>query len=285
MNRNLQAMVVNQRGPVAGVFRMRDAVLGETKTGRMYLRVRLEDMSGSLNAFAWREESYRDLYIQDWSRVYVEGQLRRHNNLPCMDLCTLSSQVQKEGGQVVRLIPQSLCPLPWLLPQLQAAVSRITIEPLARFVEAVLSNDAVAFAFVSAPASLNHHHNYPGGLLMHSLECFQMVERYREFSRESYELGLVSALFHDVGKTLTMTHDMQRTSLGYHVEHEKLNFEILGPYLSRLGKVWPQGANELRYLLNWKLHRRAPRYNMADLVACCDRVSTGLDMQKRLKVE
>lgn len=152
---------------------------------------------------------------------------------------------------------------------------------MAKFVASVLADDSIAFAFVSAPASLNHHHNYPGGLLAHSLECFQMVERHHEFTRDHYEVGLVAALFHDIGKILTLTHEMKRTSLGSSVDHDKLTLETLAPYLKELDRQWPQGAAELRYLLTWKAGRRVPDFDMADLVSCCDRVSAGLDLSRR----
>jgi 3'-5' exoribonuclease len=168
-----------------------------------------------------------------------------------------------------------------LLPFLQAAVERVTIPALAGFVASVLSDDSIAFPFVSAPASLNHHHNHPGGLLEHSLECLQMVARHREFTKANFELGLVAALFHDIGKILTMTPQMKRTTLGQSMDHEKLTLELLAPHLMSLDWDWPAGASELRYLLTWKLRQKVPRYDMADLVACCDRVSSGLDWRKR----
>ncbi len=268
-------------GPIAGDFRLRDASINETRDGRQYLRIFLEDMSGSLPAYIWQEEIYRRFYLPNLSLVRIEGQSRYYGNLLRVDLHAITPLDYKQPGDVVRLISRSICPLPELLPELQAAISRITLSSLRNFVEAILADDSIAFAFVSAPASLNHHHNYPGGLLRHSLECFQMVERQQGFTRESHELGLISSLFHDIGKVLTLTHEMERTSLGFSIDHDKLTLEVLSPYLANLEQNWPAGAQELRYLLTWKVKRPVPRYNMADLVACSDRLSAGLDMEKK----
>jgi 3'-5' exoribonuclease len=90
------------------------------------------------------------------------------------------------------------------------------------FVLDTLSDDTIAFPFVACPASLGFHHNYPGGLLRHSIECAQMVERYQEFAPDKKELGMVAALFHDIGKILTMTPHMRLTSLGRSLDHDKL---------------------------------------------------------------
>lgn len=281
MANNLNTMAMRHAGPIGGVFRLRKPSLRRSRRGRLYLKASLEDMGGSLTAYLWDEELCRRFSLTDLSPAYVEGTLRHRQDGPVVDLELLAGERITAAGEIVRLIPQSVCPRPWLLPFLQAAVERVTIPALAEFVASVLGDDNIAFPFVSAPASLNHHHNHPGGLLEHSLECLQMVARHREFTKANFELGLVAALFHDIGKTLTMTREMQRTPLGRSMDHEKLTLELLAPHIKRLDWDWPAGAGELRYLLTWKLKQKVPRYDMADLVACCDRVSSGLDMRKR----
>lgn len=278
MLNNLQALNIQKGGPVNGVFRLREPVLCRTRAGDAYLRLRLEDMSGSIRAYAWQEEVYQDTRVTDLGCVYVEGQVRQRSDEAIIDLLALKATAKPE--KAVRLIPQSICPQPWLLSFLDAAVSRFTNRPLLQFVESVLSDDSIAFAFVSAPASLNHHHNYPGGLLAHSLECFQMIEKHNEFPRNQLELGLASALFHDVGKILTITHKMKRTSLGHNIDHDKLTLEVLGPHLKKLDHEWPEGGGTLRYLLTWKKGQRIPKYDMADLVSCCDRLSAGFGFKQ-----
>jgi 3'-5' exoribonuclease len=278
---SLQNVYHQPPGPICGTFRLTDVCYHETRTGQPYMRLQLEDMSAHISAYAWREDIYRHLYLPNYSLIHVQGHSRYFDQQLRIDLNGMTPLGFKPSGDVVRLIPQSLCPYPGLLLQLQGLMNRLTIPSLREFVEAVLADDSLAFAFVSVPASLNHHHNYPGGLLSHSLECVSLVERHHEFPIHSYQLGLVAALFHDIGKILTLTAQMERTSLGESLDHDKLTLEILGPYLKRLEESWPQGATKLRYLLTWKLRKPVPRYNVADLIACSDRISSGLDMQRR----
>ena len=91
---------------------------------------------------------------------------------------------------------------------------------------------------------------------------------------------MVAALMHDLGKILTLTPQMQRTTLGAEIDHRKLTLVVLDPYLRSLAHEWPQGEEQLRYLLMWRQGAQIPQYNMADIVACCDRISAGLDMQE-----
>jgi 3'-5' exoribonuclease len=268
------------KGPISGTFRVREPYFGETEAGRPFLRLRLEDCSNHLYAFSWQEQIRRSPGIYDQSQVYIEGEIRIKRGHPFLELIALSP-AKTQYPEIVRLIPQSISPRPELLLELQSALRAISIPALKQFVYDVLANDSIAFPFISCPASLHHHHNWPGGLLEHSLSAFTMIEQQRGFTRESYEIGLVAALFHDVGKILTLTPRMTRTSLGDGNEHDKYTFEILSPALQQLASSWHEGAKELRYVLGWKTKSAIPHYNMADLVACSDRISAGLDMDKR----
>lgn len=282
---NLQALSYSTQDPIVGEYRLRNCCLRETRDGRQYLRVQLEDMSCSVPAYVWQEDLCQRFYLPDHSLVRIEGQSQYYKDLLRIHLNHIEPISQKRTGDVVRLIPRSVCPLPGLLNPLQDAINEITIPELKQFAESVLANDGIAFAFVSAPASLDHHHSYPGGLLEHILQSFEIVSSQKKwFSRKDYELALISVLFHDIGKVLTMTYNMQRTSLGNFFEHDKLTFEVLDPYLARLKRIWPAAAEQLRFLLKWKIKREVPEYNIADLVACSDRLSAGFSMdQKRLQ--
>jgi len=278
---NIRLLRNLDRTTIRGNFRTIQSALSRTKSDCPYLRLQLENMNGLLTAYCWSEGLFSDLVVRNFGALYVEGQLRRYAGRQVLDVTFIDDSVTSSLIDVVQLIPQSLCPLPKLLPYLRAAVRQITIVPLSDFVHSVLSDDGITFAYISVPASLNHHHNYPGGLLLHSLECFRMLARHNEFCREEQQLGLVAALFHDVGKILTLTHDMKRTSLGRVIDHDKLTLEVLSPYLRELDRAWTEGAAKLRYLLSWKLQQRIPRYDIADLITCYDRVSTGIDLKKR----
>lgn len=269
-----------QPGPLSGIFRIRNLELCETRQGAAYLRFSLEDFSGTVWGYPWTEAVIRSLYLPDYSLVRIEGQARWFGNHLRIDLITAEAVVLTPVEQGVRLLPQSLCPIPGLLPQLASVVAQFHLPVLRTFVLQVLAESSIGFPFICVPASRNHHHSQPGGLLLHSLECVWLLSQHREFSREKYELGLVAALFHDIGKVLTLTPNRKGTTLGHGVDHDKLTLEVLAPYLKGLQEQWPLGADTLRYLLTWKYGTSIPRHTIANLVACCDRISTGLDRDK-----
>lgn len=276
---SIEMLKLHKQGCFSGTFRLRDAAYSKSKNGSSYLKFKMEDSSGDLPAYIWDENLYRGLDFPNYALVQVEGNTSNFNGQLQANIISIVPTSEKRTGEVLRLIPLSLCPIPRLLGELDYLLRQITLPGLKNFVESVLADDGIAFSFISAPASLDHHHNYPGGLLYHSLHSTQMLVRHREFPQENYERGMVAMLFHDIGKILTMTNQMTRTSLGSCIDHDKLTLEVLSPHLRSLEQHCAQDAQELRYLLTWKINKPVPTYDMADLVACCDRLSAGLDLQ------
>lgn len=275
---SVDLMRLGYKGRFSGRFRLRAPQGRKTRQGRPYLQMSLEDMNGCLPAYVWCRQS-EDQLPPDFSCVQVDGVIRWRQDGAVADLENVVV-TDKEPEEVVRLIPHSICPRPWLMTPLEALIASLQTNWLKQFVIDVLWDDSLAFLFVACPASLKYHHNFPGGLLQHSLECAQMVARYDEFPSDKKELGIVAVLFHDIGKILTITPQMRRTSLGKTLDHDKLTLEVLAPYLKPYDKDWPEEAAELRYLMTWRPANRdpgIPRTPLANAVLAADRVSAGVD--------
>ncbi|WP_417522137.1 TraI domain-containing protein [Marinobacter sp.] len=108
----------------------------------------------------------------------------------------------------LQTLPRTFCPKPEQLDQLIEAVRSLQSDHLKAFVKRVLERQDRLEVFLKAPASKNYHHNYPGGLLVHSLEVakgvLSMVQiNEPQMPRPLQELGFVAGLLHDIGKTYT----------------------------------------------------------------------------------
>lgn len=125
--------------------------------------------------------------------------------------------------------------------------------PLRRFLFDVFLNKDIAKAFTSVNASINHHHAWKGGLLVHSVESALMVNQLAKTWMTPVEAAVtvVATLLHDIGKTRTFQENGHWSELGHYVSHDALSLEILAPYLAELEKQWRTGANLLRHILGW----------------------------------
>jgi 3'-5' exoribonuclease len=268
-------------GLFEGRYRLRQPLVCHTRDGKQFARMYLEDINGTIPAYIWQPDE--DIPLVDLSCVQVEGVIRLHEKGAVVDVKQVIP-APKFPEDVIRLIPRSLCPLLWQMPLLESILDSIQLPWLKQFVMEVLSEDAISFPFVACPASLRYHHKYPGGLLRHSIESTQIIERYEEFPAEKKELGMVAALFHDIGKVRTMTPEMKRTALGKAMDHDKLTLEVLAPYLGRLDATHPVEAAELRYIMTWRPGKQdygIPKTPLANAVLAADRISAGVDNKEK----
>jgi putative nucleotidyltransferase with HDIG domain len=272
-------MIYEHGAAVCGEFRIRQPRVKTAANGNDYLSMIIEDRSGELRACLFTGEVPPPPF-QDLDRIKLCGHLRRLNDAWLVNV-TRIGLLRGETENPVRLIPRSLTPLPTLLEKLDILVSSFIIGPLRQFVTDVLKDDAIAFPFVSLPASSRHHHCTGSGLLEHSLECVAMVARFIEFSQADLEVAMIGALFHDIGKIRTIRCPGKHTLSGAVLDHDALTLEVLAGHLQKLDCVNPDAALALRYLWTWRQGKNArgiPLLTIAEAIAAADRISSGINI-------
>jgi len=263
-----------------GLYLVRDMRTLIAKNNNPYVRIKLEDAFGSIMAYGWEGRYAIEGPIADLDICLVEGRSRYRIDRWIVDLIRIEPAGKIGEGSAVRLIPQSLCPKPEWLLRLVAIVDQLSHPALKSFLDSILLDLAMVERFLTVPASMRHHHSYPGGLLAHSIECAEIVQRSYPVQGWEKELGIVASLLHDIAKTRTMM-ATKKTALGYVLDHDHLTLEILAPYLAQLDKSWPDGAIALRYLLTLNRSKPSlPLMPVAEAVKYADRISSALDARR-----
>lgn len=163
--------------------------------------------------------------------------------------------------------------------ELTEALGGIETFLLHHFIWDVFSDRTIVLPFVQRPGSVRNHHNWPGGLLEHTLEVVRLVERQLAdpvfaLSQAEKDLTRTAALLHDVGKV--MTHDDVQGKLsywGWMVDHEVLSLLVISDYLKRLNVEWPWAAASLAHILTWTGKVGHCRYVAGHLVKAADQLS------------
>jgi 3'-5' exoribonuclease len=262
--------------------RIRRPIRRTALNGSKYLSFSIEDCSGSLKAFAWPEHCNISACVHDLDKVHIAGKIREFNGGWLASITSIE-HIEADVEKSLQLIPRSMCPLTPLLDRLRNVVAQISNGTLKKFVGGVFSDDDFTLPFINLPASLRHHHASAGGLLEHSLECAEMVSRFGEFGNDKRDLGVVGALFHDVGKIMTLNRQAGSSSGGWLLDHDALTLETLGPHLKRLDHVNRDMATALRYIWTWRLNRRRgvhPVLTVVEAISAADRISTGLSVEE-----
>jgi 3'-5' exoribonuclease len=251
-------------------------------SGSKYLSFVIEDCSTSMRAYAWPEHFKNQVCISDLDKVHVVGKIREFNGGWLANITSIR-QIDDQAKNMLQLIPHSMCPLSPLLERLSNIVGQIANDPLRNFVSWVFSDDSFTMPFINLPASRRHHHCIAGGLLEHSLECAEMVYRFSEFGQDRRDLAVVGALFHDIGKIMTLNDGGKFSPVGYVLDHDALTLEMLAPHLRRLDSVNQDMATALRYVWSWRNHRRGnvhPILTVVEAISAADRISSALNVEE-----
>lgn len=161
-------------------------------------------------------------------------------------------------------------------------------QALRTFFWRLFTNLELMKKFVSIPASREHHHSFPGGLLAHSLECMMIVYRNLKsmniMSHNELEVTAMAALLHDIGKTETLNQSGY-TSTGFMLNHEQLTLSMIAEALTELNQKWHQGALSLQYLLTWQIKDKFCRYVGGNLIKMADQLSTSRSLHEMAFVD
>jgi 3'-5' exoribonuclease len=162
-----------------------------------------------------------------------------------------------EHRHALDLLPGAVCPVPFSVERLVKLIGQLSIAPLISFLTDVLCNPAYRDRYLTAPASRHAHHNWPGGLIEHSVEVARWVASFRAVPDTEREIGTAAALVHDIGKIRTLGRNAAPGDRIGLLRHEAPTLEMLSPALARLEARWPDGALAIRLLLAAESERRS----------------------------
>jgi 23S rRNA maturation-related 3'-5' exoribonuclease YhaM len=265
-----------------GQFRVMSCYPRHTQTDKKYMRIQLDDCSGSIIAFAWEGQFQGTWGFGSMAVIEANGRTRFHQGQWVVDLREAAA-VNDLCVPSTSLLPFSRCPAQNLLPQLIQIESQVKHTALRSFITDVFSDMAMAIPFLSVPGSLKHHHNEAGGLLRHSIECAQIAAAIPMLDDDHRDLAIIGALLHDIGK-IWVFNNMRRTNLGHLVDHQALTLEVFALQLQKLSNTWPDAALALRHILTCRSIKRwgyEPRMAIASVVQMADKISVEMDMEKR----
>ena len=153
--------------------------------------------------------------------------------------------------------------MPEVFDKLVATVQSLQSDCLRAFLTRVLERKDRLEAFLNAPASVNYHHAYPGGLLEHSLNVANnavAMLRLNEpsMSRLMQETCFVAGLLHDIGKTYTYDSKGKPNAAWKLCSHDAFTLEACAYGLAYLDKHAPDLAIMLRHV--WTCASPGARY-------------------------
>lgn len=207
---------------VQGVFAIHNCQLGQTRSGKPYLKCLISDRSKRVPGRMWNvsEEILAQLPTDGF--VYLEGQTQPYQG----ELQIIIQQIRPYSPtpeELQDLLPRAARDPEQMFQELVGILSAELRDPALRALfQAFLDDRALMDRFRQAPAAQTLHHAYLGGLLEHTLTLVHLARAVHPFySQVNLELVLLGLFIHDMGKCLELNWEagFTYTDAGHLVGH------------------------------------------------------------------
>lgn len=189
---------------IDGIFKLRSKKLQETKDGKKFLLLTLEDRTGSVRAVDRYNAETNDQALQIGSVLAVSGKVVYYDERIQINISDSDSAIKRlsEGQYDVERFVSKIGNPEELYKELVKTIHTIDDDDYRKVLETFFIEDkAFVEAFKNAPAGMRIHHAYIGGLLEHSINVARLVDQVcRIYNQLDRDLLITGALVHDIGK-------------------------------------------------------------------------------------
>lgn len=188
-----------------GIFSMQNCQLGMTRNGKPFIKCLLGDKSGKTPARMWNatEEIFNTLPTDGF--VKIEGQTQPYQGEMQIILNSILPAKPTEAD-LEDLLPCTKYDTEQMFSEVCEILDSLNAEPLKHLVKIYLDDTQLMAQFKRAPAAMNLHHAYIGGLLEHTLQLLRLADsiipHYAKIDRDIVMVGL---FLHDLGKCVELT--------------------------------------------------------------------------------
>ncbi|MBR1471181.1 MAG: HD domain-containing protein [Lachnospiraceae bacterium] len=185
---------------IQGIYYCKSKLSTETKNGKPYESVMLQDKTGMLDAKVWEPYSPAIHEYEAGDYIEVTGDVIMFNNARQAKLSRIR-RCREDEYDPADYMPMTRKNIDGMYTELLGLVDSVSNPFIKRLLDAFFRDEAFAKEFKKASAAKTVHHGFIGGLLEHSLNvaslCSHMCEMYPVLNRN---LLVGAALLHDVGK-------------------------------------------------------------------------------------
>lgn len=211
-----------------GVYAIQNCQLGQTKSGKPYIKCLIADKTGRTPGRMWnvQEELFHSLPTDGF--VWIAAQTQPYQGEIQIIIQDIRAHVPSDK-ELVDLLPATKHNIDEMFAEVVRLLGTLEHPPLKALANAYLSDGQLMDQFCKAPAAMTLHHAYLGGLLEHTLGLMRLAEQvcplYPQINRDIVLFGL---FLHDLGKTAELTWE---TGFGYSTDGQ-----LVG-HIAR-GAVW-----------------------------------------------
>jgi 3'-5' exoribonuclease len=197
---------------VEDVFVITNKQLSATSTGKFFIKAFCSDRTSQITARLWN--ATRDIFntIPESGFLRIRGRIENYQNN--LQLIIEKTWAAKDGTfDVSDLIPHTSRDIDQMCQRLFEICGSIQNRHLCALIAAYLDDEELMNNFCRAPAAMNFHHAFIGGLLEHTLNAMEVADAIcRFYPTLNRDLVVAGIFLHDIAKTWELSYDC---SFGY----------------------------------------------------------------------
>jgi len=234
-----------------GTYLLKSKTLAESKGGAHYLKLRLSDKSGEIDAFVWQDAEAADSSVAAGQVIKLSGRVNIYQQRT--DVRVIKLRPASKNEYDVRTIVE--CPKTdpeELLAVVKKMIEGVTDPHYKALLGAVFSDEEFVSRFKIAPGAKSIHHAYRGGLVEHTVSLLRLATSICEmFGDLDRDLLITSCILHDIGKMQEYNEELaiERTTKGRLLGHIVLGLLSLQRYAARVGEFPPAKWETLLHVL------------------------------------
>ncbi len=184
---------------VDGVFLVSSKKVDCTKGGSPYMRLKLTDRTGTVEAVKWDADESELSSVDNGQFVHIWGVVGSYKESLQVKIDSLRLHTDKVDP--ADYLPQTERDTHEMLSALRSIVATVEHPQLKALLDYFFTDNKFVSKFSTAPAAQKIHHGYIGGLLEHTLSVAQLCSFAAEhFPGVDRSLLITGAILHDVGK-------------------------------------------------------------------------------------
>ena len=224
----------------------------ETRNGRPYDNLILQDKTGTLDGKVWDPNSQGIADYDEKDFIEVFGDIINYNGNLQMNIRQI--RVAQEGEyNPADYMPTTEKSVDSMYEELVAYIRQISNPYLRAALEFYFVKDEAFIAkFKGHSAAKTVHHGFAGGLLEHTLGVVHLCEYFASnYSILNRDLLLTSAIFHDIGKVkeLSAFPDNDYTDEGQLIGHIVIGVEMIDDAIRSIPDFPEKIGNELKHCI------------------------------------
>ena len=187
---------------IRGIYLCKTKRTAETRNGKPYDNLLLQDKTGTLDGKIWDPNSGGIADYDEMDFVEVLGEVISYNNNLQLNIKQLRKPYEDEYNPA-DYMPTTEKSVDGMYEELLSYIGKVENTYLHQLLEYYFVKDeAFIKRFKNHSAAKSVHHGFAGGLLEHTLSILKMCEYYvSAYEILNKDLLYTAAIFHDIGKT------------------------------------------------------------------------------------